>query len=58
MTSQLPLLNDKYQLERRIGSGGFGEVYQARDLQLDRRVAVKLINPGLTHSADYAERFV
>lgn len=35
-----------YVLEERIGSGGMGEVYRARDLALGRSAAVKLILPG------------
>lgn len=35
-----------YRLERRIGAGGMGEVFQARDLALGRPAAVKLMLPG------------
>ena len=38
------LLAARYYLERRLGAGGFGAVYEARDEQLQRRVAVKLLN--------------
>jgi serine/threonine-protein kinase len=37
------VLRGVYQLERRIGGGGMGVVYQARDLNLDRVVAVKTL---------------
>ena len=33
-----------YKVESRLGSGGVGEVYLARDLRLDRRVAIKILN--------------
>lgn len=43
-TIEEPLvLAGKFQLERCIGTGTLGKVYQARDLVLDRKVAVKLI---------------
>ena len=40
--SKLPCLVDRYQLTKRLGRGGFGEVWEATDLSLDRQVAIKL----------------
>lgn len=51
------LLADRYLLERRLGRGGMGTVYQAADTALERHVAVKLIRDDLVGSADAAERF-
>jgi serine/threonine protein kinase/tetratricopeptide (TPR) repeat protein len=46
-----------YALEKRLGAGGMGEVYQAYDQRLDRRVAVKVIRSGQTASETARERF-
>ncbi len=46
LTLPLPLsrnLEGKYRLDRLIGKGGMGSVYEARDLHLDRAVAVKIL---------------
>jgi serine/threonine protein kinase len=40
------LVLDRFLIERRIGSGGFGTVYEAWDGRLERSVAVKAIDPG------------
>ena len=40
------LLAGKFRLTRRIGSGGMGAAYLARDLQLERNVAVKTLKGG------------
>ena len=55
---QLPrLLAQRYRLDRRLGRGGMGTVYEALDTALDRRVAVKVIREDLLGSASAAERF-
>jgi len=36
-------IDQKYRLDRRIGKGGMGAVYEARDVRLDRSVAVKIM---------------
>jgi tRNA A-37 threonylcarbamoyl transferase component Bud32/tetratricopeptide (TPR) repeat protein len=47
----------KFLLLERIGVGGFGAVWKARDTELDRLVALKIPHPGLFDSAADRERF-
>ena len=47
----------RFQLERRIGSGGMGFVYRAHQLDLDRKVAVKMLHNELTENAEVKARF-
>ncbi|MEU9128839.1 serine/threonine-protein kinase [Kitasatospora sp. NPDC048540] len=47
-----------YQVEREIGRGGSAVVYQARDLRLNRTVALKLLAPQLAQNDDFRRRFI
>lgn len=51
------LLNNRYQLEGRIGSGGMAEVYRARDQMLERTVAIKLLREDFSQDSAFRERF-
>lgn len=51
------LLTGRYRIERRIGAGGMGAVYESADLVLQRRVAVKLIREELAASPVAIARF-
>ncbi len=48
---------DKYEIVAEIGSGGFGTVYRARDTDLDRHVALKVLHPSLLDNPAFVERF-
>ena len=39
------VLNDRYEIQQRIGRGGMADVFLARDLLLDRPVAIKVLFP-------------
>jgi serine/threonine protein kinase len=47
-----------YRLEEQIGSGGMALVYRARDIQLGRNVALKLLSPTLGSDEAFRQRFI
>jgi eukaryotic-like serine/threonine-protein kinase len=48
----------RFDIERAIGQGGMGTVYLARDRQLDRPVALKVLPAEFTRQSDLRERFL
>ncbi len=51
------VIGDKFELVRELGRGTFGVVYEARQLDLGRRVAVKLLQPTMVEKEGIVERF-
>jgi len=51
------VLDGKYRLDAFLSQGGMGAVYRATHVMLNKKVAVKLINPELVTSADIVRRF-
>ena len=45
-----------YQVTAKIGEGGMGEVYRARDTKLDRDVALKVLPEAFTRETDLKQR--
>ena len=57
MSSNMPIVNDRYQVERSVGRGGMAEVFLAHDLLLDRPVALKVLFPEYANDPNFVERF-
>ncbi|PYP70230.1 MAG: hypothetical protein DMD41_15300 [Gemmatimonadetes bacterium] len=51
-------LAGRYSLEREVGRGGMGVVYLAREVRLDRPVAIKLLPPSKARDGGLRERFL
>ncbi len=51
------ILNQRYLLEERLGSGGMAMVYRARDLSLERKVAIKILRRDYSGDPAFRQRF-
>ena len=52
-----PIVDGKYRVDAQIGRGGMGAVFKARDVRLDRDVAIKVVRADLLSSPDARVRF-
>jgi len=52
-----PFVDGKYRVEAVVGRGGMGAVFRARDLRLDRDVAIKIVRADLVGDPDSRARF-
>lgn len=51
------LLDERYELIKKIGAGGMADVYMAKDILLDRVVAVKILHSNFAEDNDFIVRF-
>lgn len=52
------VIAERYQIARMIASGGMATVYLAKDLRLDRPVALKIVHSHLSSDQDFREKFI
>jgi serine/threonine protein kinase len=51
------ILNNRYQLQERLGTGGMAMVYRAHDLTLERTVAIKILRKDFSNDPSFRQRF-
>ncbi len=51
------VLSDRYRIERLLGQGGMGAVYQAEHVLMRKRVAIKVLHPEMTRLPEVVARF-
>jgi len=52
-----PIIAGRYRLDRILGKGGMGAVYEATQLQLNRQVAIKVMLPSVSQDEEARRRF-
>lgn len=57
MDTDTTILNNRYKLLQRSGTGGMASVYKGQDLMLGRLVAIKVLHESLTGNAEFLRRF-
>ncbi|MFW6381668.1 MAG: protein kinase domain-containing protein, partial [Bacillota bacterium] len=51
------VLNDRYKILKKLGKGGMARVFEAQDLLLDRKVAIKMLRGEFVSDKEFIEKF-
>ena len=51
------MVDERYRLDRKIGSGGMADVWLAEDTELDRNVAIKILHDRFAQDSEFVQRF-
>ncbi len=51
------VINGQFKIVRKLGEGGYGAVYEAKDVNLERRIALKIMLPSRAASREYVAKF-
>jgi serine/threonine-protein kinase len=51
------VIDERYRLDRKIGSGGMADVWLADDTELDRKVAIKILHDNFAQDSEFVQRF-
>jgi beta-lactam-binding protein with PASTA domain/predicted Ser/Thr protein kinase len=51
------MVDERYRLDRKIGSGGMADVWLAEDTELDRNVAIKILHDRFAQDKEFVQRF-
>ncbi len=51
------IIDGRYRVERLLGTGGMGAVYEAEHIEIGKKVALKVLHPQFSRQADLVQRF-
>src|SRR6187200_2123822 len=51
------IVENKYRINRLIGEGGMGAVYEGENVRINRRVAIKVLHAAFSGNAEVMQRF-
>ena len=57
LTSSFPIINNRYQIFSTIATGGMAVIYNAQDLMLERKVALKILRKNFPEDQSFQNKF-